>query len=81
MPDDDLLRLRHMRDAGKEAMGSALQRTRADLERDHVWALGLVKCLEIIGEAAARIGTDTQNRYPQVPWAQIIAMRNCLVHA
>jgi uncharacterized protein with HEPN domain len=42
--------------------------------------LGLVKCVEIIGEAAARMGKETKDRNPQVPWAQIIAMRNRLVH-
>jgi len=42
--------------------------------------LGLVKCVEIIGEAAARMGKETKERNPQIPWAQIIAMRNRLVH-
>jgi uncharacterized protein with HEPN domain len=42
---------------------------------------GLVKCVEIIGEAAARVGADTKGTYPQIPWAQIVAMRNRLVHA
>jgi len=42
--------------------------------------LGLVKCVEIIGEAAARIGEETKERNPQIPWAQIVAMRNRLVH-
>jgi uncharacterized protein with HEPN domain len=34
----------------------------------------------IIGEAAARIGNETKERNPQIPWAQIVAMRNRLVH-
>lgn len=42
--------------------------------------MGLVKCVEIIGEAAARIGEETKERNPQIPWAQIVAMRNRLVH-
>ncbi len=40
----------------------------------------MVKCVEIIGEAAARMGKETKERNPQIPWAQIIAMRNRLVH-
>ena len=81
MPKDDRVRLRHMLDAAREAAASAAGRSRADLERDRIWALGLVKCVEIVGEAAARIGPDLQGRHPQVPWAQIVAMRNRLVHA
>ena len=81
MPRDDQIRLRHMVDAGREAMSSVQGRARADLARDRIWTLGLVKCVEIIGEAAAHIRKDTQDKYPQIPWPQIIAMRNRLVHA
>lgn len=35
----------------------------------------------VIGEAAGRVSDDLQNRYPHVPWPQIIAFRNILVHA
>jgi len=80
MPKSDWIRLRHMLDAAREAMRSASGRTRNDLDTDYVWTLGLVKCVEIIGEAAARMGKETKERNPQIPWAQIIAMRNRLVH-
>jgi uncharacterized protein with HEPN domain len=69
-----------MRDAAREAMKSASGRTRNDLDTNLVWTLGLVKCVEIIGEAAARIGNETKEKNPQIPWAQIVAMRNRLVH-
>jgi uncharacterized protein with HEPN domain len=69
-----------MLEAANEAIKSASERTRSDLDIDLVWALGLVKCIEIIGEAAARIEAETKERNPQIPWAQIVAMRNRLVH-
>lgn len=37
--------------------------------------------LAIIGEAAARVSDDLRSRHPQVPWPQVIAFRNILVHA
>jgi uncharacterized protein with HEPN domain len=37
--------------------------------------------LAVIGEAAGRISAATRNRAPQVPWPQIVAFRNILVHA
>jgi len=80
MPKSDRTHVRHMLDAAREAMRSASQRTRSDLDTDLVWTLGLVKCIEIIGEAAARIGTETKERNPHIPGAQIVAMRNRLVH-
>ena len=54
---------------------SAVPRQRLAPERDPV------KVLEIIGEAASgRITTDTRRAYPQIPWRQIIGLRNRVVH-
>ena len=41
----------------------------------------VVQKLAIIGEAAARISDDLTGRYPQIPWPQIVAFRNILIHA
>ena len=40
----------------------------------------LVRCIEIIGEAATRLGPQFHTTYPQVPWRLIIGMRNALIH-
>jgi len=44
-------------------------------------ALALVKDIEIIGEAASRVSEACQAANPQIPWADIIGMRNRLIHA
>jgi uncharacterized protein with HEPN domain len=43
--------------------------------------LAVVKDIEIIGEAASRTSAATRAAHPDVPWAQIIVMRNRLIHA
>ncbi len=58
MREDDVIRLRHMRDAALEARSFVSGRGRADLERDRMLTLSLVKCIEIIGEAAAQMSED-----------------------
>jgi uncharacterized protein with HEPN domain len=78
---DDAIRVRHMLDAAREAMSFATGRSRADLDRDRMLVLAIVKDVEIIGEAAARTTSATRHAHPEVPWAQIIAMRNRLIHA
>lgn len=78
---DDATRLRHMRDAALEAMNFVHNRARADLDSDRMLALALVKEIEIIGEAAGRISTDCKTKYLEVPWVQMIGMRNRLTHA
>ncbi len=41
----------------------------------------LMKDVEILGEAASRISKDAQSSAPEIPWANIIGMRNRLIHA
>jgi len=36
--------------------------------------------LEIIGEATKRISNEFKQRYPDIPWQEMSAMRNILIH-
>lgn len=78
---DDRTRLLHMLDASRKAIAYAANHTSQDLEEDEILCLGLVKIIEIIGEAASKISRPFQDSHPQIPWSQIISMRNRLVHA
>lgn len=42
--------------------------------------LALVRLLEIIGEAAGRISKADRDRYSNIPWAEIVGLRNRLIH-
>lgn len=53
---------------------------RADFEGEELIQIWMVHHLQIIGEAAVRLGREFHDRYPVVPWAQVVAMRNILVH-
>ena len=33
-------------------------------------------CLTIIGEACSKLSTDLMDRYPEIPWKNIINLRN-----
>jgi uncharacterized protein with HEPN domain len=41
---------------------------------------GIIRNLEIIGEAANQLGTSFQETYPHVDWRGIISLRNLLIH-
>jgi uncharacterized protein with HEPN domain len=81
MRPEDRVRLLHMRDAAREAIGFAAGRQRADLDTDRQLLLALVKDVEIVGEAASRITTETRATHASLPWVAIVGMRNRLVHA
>jgi uncharacterized protein with HEPN domain len=40
----------------------------------------VVHHLEIIGEAASKLGSVFRVDHPEVPWPQIVAMRNVIAH-
>ncbi len=72
--------LRDMLDHAREAAEMASGRKRADLDRDRQFNLALVRLLEIIGEAANRVPEDLRERFPGIPWRQIVSLRNRLIH-
>jgi uncharacterized protein with HEPN domain len=69
-----------MRDYAREALGMVLGQVRADLDTDRKLNLALVRLLEVLGEAANRVPPEEQRRYPQIPWPQLISLRNRLIH-
>ena len=78
---DDRIRMQHMLDAALEAESFSATRSRSDLDHDRMLVLSLVKDVEIIGEAAAHITEDTRAKHPEIPWSEIVGMRNRLIHA
>lgn len=39
-----------------------------------------MRLMEIIGEAAGRVTPETRAQLPNLPWSDIVAMRNRLIH-
>ena len=69
-----------MLDHAREASSLVQSRTREDLDADRQLNLAIVRLLEIIGEAAARVPEEERTRFAGIPWLQIISLRNRLIH-
>ena len=63
MPNPEAIRLRHMREAAAAAVELANGRERLDLSRNLMLAMALTRCLEILGEAASKIGPKPGNAF------------------
>ncbi len=48
---------------------------------DEVTQAAVTRWLEIIGEAAGAVSAELRVDYPEVPWRDLVGMRNILVHA
>ena len=58
MHQDDKIRIRQMLDAAQEAVEFAVGKSRKHLDGDRKLTLAIIKAIEIIGEAAAKV-TET----------------------
>jgi len=77
---DDQVYLKHMLDHAREAVEMLAGKTQADLAQHRMLEVALIRLVEIIGEAATRVGSEMKSSNPQVPWREIIGMRNRLTH-
>ena len=76
---DSKERLRDVLDA-LDHIEKYTSRGREEFEREELIQVWVVHHLQIIGEAAARLGRDFHAAHPGVPRPKIVAMRNVLVH-
>ena len=64
----------------EEAIQVLGDKSRDALNADRMMQLALQRLVEIVGEAARRTSPDTQQRHPEIPWPQIVGMRNQVVY-
>lgn len=78
-PEDDVL-LRDMLAFAERAVAAVADRTRSELESDVVLAAALERFIEVVGEAASKVSAPTKEAATDIPWSEIIGMRNRLIH-
>lgn len=80
MPRDPAIRFADMLDFAVKANSKALATDRDTFLKNEDLQVVVTHWILLVGEAAARIDPDTRNCYPQLPWQQMLAMRNRIVH-
>jgi uncharacterized protein with HEPN domain len=63
-----------------DAIGRYTHEGRRRFDDDELVRSWVLQHLQIIGEAAARLPDEVRGRAPEIPWVQVIATRNVLVH-
>jgi uncharacterized protein with HEPN domain len=51
-----------------------------EFEQNEMMNSAVLQKLTVIGEAAARLPKEFTNRYPEIPWVDIVGFRNIAVH-
>lgn len=80
MRKDDLVYAGHMLDMARKAAEKVKGKTRADFDQDENLRMALTHLIQVIGEAARRVSQTFQQAHPQIPWRQVVGMRNRVVH-
>jgi uncharacterized protein with HEPN domain len=57
-----------------------LGKSQQDLGKDQLLQDAVTRRIEILGEAARRVSEKMRSEMPDIPWYQIIGMRNILAH-
>lgn len=76
---NDRERLRDILEAISQIEKYAIQ-GQTEFQRNELIQVWVVHHLQIIGEAANSLSQKMVNQHSRVPWSQIIAFRNILVH-
>lgn len=77
---DDTVYLQHMLDAIDRIEQYTDGLSKADFQRDELVQDGVIRQIEILGEAAKQVSEETQQRYEEIPWTDIVGMRDRLIH-
>lgn len=79
--DSDHTRLCHILDAAREVVGYVEGLPREAFNSQRPLQHSVVRCIEIMGEAALRLSPEFRNASPDIPWQDMIGMPNRLIHA
>lgn len=79
MPRDDAY-LGDMLDAARLAMEYLQGRQRSDFLADTLLQDAVIRRLALLGEAARRVSVQTREKHPDLPWREMVDMRNLIIH-
>lgn len=69
-----------MLDHAREAVDMIADKKPEHLGQNRMLELSLIRLVEVIGEAAARVSPEGQAKCPEIPWREVIGMRHRLIH-
>lgn len=77
----DTVYLHHILDAIHRIQGYLAGVSYEEFLQHYLLQDGTVRQLEIIGEAARNVSSTLRSAHPEVPWTEMVGIRNKLIHA
>src|SRR6266498_5482685 len=80
MARDELLYLRHILDAISTIEEYLQSVDENQFNSTRLLQDGVIRQIEIVGEAVRHISKDIRKTYPEIPWQDVAGMRDKLIH-
>jgi len=80
MKRDDIVYLRHILDAISRIEEYTKGVKYEGFMNDNLVQAGVMREIEIMGEATKRLSKEIREKYPDIPWKKIAGMRDKLIH-
>lgn len=77
---DEAMYLARMLEMAREALAMSHGKTFEDLHANRMFQFAVAHAIELIGEAARNVSPATKAHLSDIPWSQIVGMRNRIVH-
>jgi uncharacterized protein with HEPN domain len=77
---DDLVYLKHILDAISRIEGYVQGVEYEEFMANHLIQDGVIRQIEIIGEATKRLSKGIREKYPDIAWKDVAGMRDKLIH-
>ncbi len=77
---DDLVYIEHIQSSIKRIRSYIIGLNQDSFLENHMVQDAIVRQLEIIGEATKKISQDFRNKHQDIPWKDMAAMRDKLIH-
>ena len=76
----DAALLLDMKLAAEDAIGFAASLDEAAFQASRLHQNAVIRSSEVIGEAAGNVSAASKAAHPEIPWREVTAMRNRLIH-
>ena len=81
MKKDDSVYLHHIMDALVQIEHYMDNVSHEEFFSSRLLQDGVIRQLEVMGEAARNLSEDLRNEHPEIPWRQMVGLRNRMIHA
>jgi uncharacterized protein with HEPN domain len=69
-----------MIEAAEAALEFSEGESKEQFSGDRLVAYAVVRAVQLVGQAARGVSDELQAAHPEIPWRQMIGMRNVVVH-